>query len=420
MKSILLTILFVLVYHSCSGQRIEEVKYQLSIAKHDTTRAKLLAELANLYRTNNIDSALYQAGKGVTAFKDSLSRASNIQVIQATIAREKARQKDIENVKISYQNQLRQYALFAAIGASFLLSFILYRHNRQKQKANAVLEKALTDLKTTQTQLVQKEKMASLGELMAGIAHDIQNPLNFVNNFSELSAELIGELKDEVQAGHTDDVLTLANDLTRNINKITHHGKRASGIVKGMLDHSRINTSERLPTNINSLVDEQLRLAYQGLEANVRPGSTRTERVQFACEVVTDFDPLVPELIVAPQEIGRVLLNLYNNAFYAVRQKQKLTSTDYRPTVWVRTKRTNEQVELWVRDNGTGIPENVRGKIFQPFFTTKPTGEGTGLGLSLSYDIITTGHGGGLTVNSCPGEFSEFCITLPILSLATT
>jgi signal transduction histidine kinase len=269
----------------------------------------------------------------------------------------------------------------------------------EKQK----LETTLAELRATQAQLIQKEKLASLGELTAGIAHEIQNPLNFVNNFSEVSAELVDELKEEAQTGRTDEVLALAEDLTQNLQKIRQHGGRASAIVRGMLEHSRASTGERQPTDLNALADEYLRLAYHGLRAKDKA---------FNVTVNTDFAPDLAPVNVVPGDIGRVLLNLLNNAFYAVGQRQQMGPISYVPTVWVRTQRTGTGVVLRVADNGTGIPEAVKAKIFQPFFTTKPTGQGTGLGLSLSYDIITKGHGGTLTVESVEGEGAEFIITL--------
>ena len=275
----------------------------------------------------------------------------------------------------------------------------------QTEKKRA--EDALTELRITQTQLIQKEKLASLGELTAGIAHEIQNPLNFVNNFSEVSAELVTELEEEQQKPNRDTNLEadLLGDLKQNLQKITHHGGRASAIVKGMLEHSRTSPGEREPTDFNALADEYLRLAYQGLRAKDK---------NFNADLKTDFAAEVGQVEVIPQEIGRVLLNLYNNAFYAVREKQQSAPATYQPTVWVSTKQTDKQVEIRVRDNGTGISDAVKAKIFQPFFTTKPTGEGTGLGLSLSYDIITKGHGGAISVDSHEGEGTEFVVSLPI------
>ena len=268
------------------------------------------------------------------------------------------------------------------------------------------LEATIHELKTTQAQLIQKEKMASLGEITAGIAHEIQNPLNFVNNFSEVSTELVGELREEEAKSEPDAKLIgeLLADLTQNLQKIVHHGGRASRIVNGMLDHSRTGTGERYPTDVNALANQYLHLGYQGWVGKDQ---------HFTCELVTDFDPNLGSVDLIPQDMGRVLLNLLNNAFYAVSQRPDGAGTEYKSTVWVSTKRAQRTVEIRVKDNGIGIPDAVKTKIFQPFFTTKPTGEGTGLGLSLSYDIVTKGHGGSLTVNSLQSQFTEFLISLP-------
>ncbi|KAA9038220.1 hypothetical protein FW778_14570 [Ginsengibacter hankyongi] len=270
-------------------------------------------------------------------------------------------------------------------------------------------EDALNELRAMQKQLIQSEKMASLGELTAGIAHEIQNPLNFVNNFSEVSKELLDEMKTELDNGNADDAKEIANDVIQNLEKINHHGKRADAIVKGMLQHSRVSTGVKEPTDINALADEYLRLSYHGLRAKDK---------SFNSEMQTDFDETLEKVNIIPQDIGRVLLNLYNNAFYAVQQKQKEAAeqrlaTRYVPTVWVSTKKISDKVLLTVKDNGNGIPQKVVDKIFQPFFTTKPTGEGTGLGLSLSYDIVKA-HGGEIKVNTIEGEFTEFVIQLPV------
>lgn len=261
------------------------------------------------------------------------------------------------------------------------------------------------ELKASQAQLIQKEKLASLGELTAGIAHEIQNPLNFVNNFSDVSQELMIELRAEVAKGDLDEVKAIAQDVQQNLHKIHQHGERASRIVKGMLEHSRASTGERQLTDVNALVDEYLRLAYQG---------QRVKDKNFTCELVTDLDPALGQVNLVPQEMGRVLLNLYNNAFYAIweRAKQGIDG-EYEPKIEVLTKQENGQVVIQVQDNGGGIPEPVKAKIFQPFFTTKPPGEGTGLGLSLSYDMVTKGHGGSLTVSSQVGAGSTFTIHLP-------
>ncbi|QIP13673.1 sensor histidine kinase [Spirosoma aureum] len=324
--------------------------------------------------------------------------------------------------QLQNQAQQRTYLLSGVGLLLVLLGFIVYGYT-QKQKANTVLqrqkeeinqksnqlEQSLAELKATQTQLIQKEKMASLGELTAGIAHEIQNPLNFVNNFSEVSAELVTELEEE-QLKHDRDTELEAEilvDLKQNLQKINHHGGRASAIVRGMLEHARSSTGEKRFTDLNALADEYLKLAYHGLKAKDK---------EFNAELITDFLPDLSKLEVIPQEIGRVLLNLYNNAFYAVKEKQTKTPSDYQPTVTVSTTQRNGYTEIRVSDNGVGMPESVKAKIFQPFFTTKPTGEGTGLGLSLSYDIVTKGHGGSLTVESLEGESTAFVIQLPTLS----
>lgn len=268
------------------------------------------------------------------------------------------------------------------------------------------LRGALAELRQTQAQLVQSEKMASLGELTAGIAHEIQNPLNFVNNFAEVSAELVTELEEERHKPTRDPELEaeLLADLKQNLVKITQHGGRAASIVRGMLEHSRTSSGERIPTDVNQLADEYLRLAYHGLRAKDK---------SFNATLLPDFDPALPPVKVIAQDLGRVLLNLLSNAFYAVRQRQLRGEAGYAPTVSISTRKVGERVEIQVRDNGMGIPIAVQPKIFQPFFTTKPTGEGTGLGLSLSYDIITQGHGGTLAVASQEGGFTEFLISLP-------
>jgi signal transduction histidine kinase len=266
------------------------------------------------------------------------------------------------------------------------------------------LEKTLVELKTTQTQLIQSEKMASLGELTAGIAHEIQNPLNFVNNFSEVSAELVDELGEELDKGNLEEAKGIAADVKQNLEKIRHHGKRADGIVKGMLEHSRTSTGQKQPTDLNKLADEYLRLAYHGLRAKDK---------SFNAELVMHFDENLPLTNVIPQDMGRVLLNLFNNAFYAVNQKSKTAGADYKPTVEVVTSCAEGKVFVSVKDSGPGIPDSIKDKIMQPFFTTKATGEGTGLGLSLSYDIVVKGHGGNMQFNGKEGELTEFIVSLP-------
>jgi len=285
---------------------------------------------------------------------------------------------------------------------------------------NETLEREVAErtaeLKASQAQLIQSEKLASLGELTAGIAHEIQNPLNFVNNFAEVSAEMLDDMKADLQAGKTAEAAEIADDLQVNLQKINHHGQRASAIVKGMLEHSRASTGVKAPTDLNALADEYLRLAYHGLRAK---DST------FNATMETHFDPDLPRVEVIPQDIGRVLLNLINNAFYAVNEKAKQGIEGYQPMVIVSTRlrltsaelsnrrsATESAIEISIQDNGNGIPDAIKDKIFQPFFTTKPTGQGTGLGLSLAYDIVTKGHGGSIEVNSVPNEGTEFVIRL--------
>ncbi|WP_411893726.1 ATP-binding protein [Winogradskyella sp. A2] len=267
------------------------------------------------------------------------------------------------------------------------------------------LEHTLDNLRTTQKQLIQSEKMASLGELTAGIAHEIQNPLNFVNNFSDVSKELLEEMIEELEKGDMEEVKAIMDDVVQNLDKINHHGQRADSIVKGMLQHSRASGDKKEPTDINALADEYLRLAYHGLRAKDK---------SFNAELVTDFDDSIQNINIIPQDVGRVILNLLTNAFYVVNEKKKTGIEGYKPTVSISTKRIKDFVEISVEDNGNGMPESVKEKIFQPFFTTKPTGEGTGLGLSLSYDIITKGHGGKLKVKSDQGKGTIFKIELPI------
>lgn len=271
---------------------------------------------------------------------------------------------------------------------------------RQKNE----LQETVQLLQATQEQLIQQEKLASLGELTAGIAHEIQNPLNFVNNFSEVSMELADEMAQELKAGNTDDAIDIAADIKTNLEKICQHGRRADGIVKGMLQHSRKSTGVKEDVNINAIADEYLRLAYHGLRAKDK---------SFNAEMVTDFatDPLIANVIA--QDIGRVLLNLFTNAFYATHEKRKTAGETYKPLVSVKTQMLNNDLVIKVRDNGTGIPESIRNKILQPFFTTKPAGEGTGLGLSLSYDMIAKAHGGKMDIDSVEGEYTEFTVHLP-------
>ncbi|MGB5498465.1 MAG: ATP-binding protein [Maribacter sp.] len=318
-----------------------------------------------------------------------------------------------QNIK-EQENKTQRFWIISIAGAflsALLVSLILYRNNKNRQKANLLLEKqkeriqdTLTELKSTQSQLIQSEKMASLGELTAGIAHEIQNPLNFVNNFSEVNEELLAEMKEELDKGNIEDAKSIANDAIDNQQKINHHGKRADAIVKAMLQHSRSSSGKKEPNDINALCDEYLRLAYHGLRAKDK---------SFNATMKTDFDETIGKINIIPQDIGRVVLNLITNAFYAVNDRKKLEQTGFEPTVTVGTKKVGEKVLISVKDNGSGIPKKVLAKIFQPFFSTKPTGQGTGLGLSLSYDIIKT-HGGEISVISDAGKGTTFTIALPV------
>ncbi|NDP27620.1 MAG: hypothetical protein GZ087_09375 [Flavobacterium sp.] len=307
------------------------------------------------------------------------------------------------------------YVIYGLIFIVMVLSVDRFQRKRLLEKERAMakeielaqakeIEKAYHKLKETQAQLIQSEKMASLGELTAGIAHEIQNPLNFINNFAEVSNELIDEMKEEFKKGATDEGFAIADDISKNLEKINYHGKRADGIVKGMLQHSRAGNNVKEPTNINTLADEYLRLAYHGLRAKDK---------SFNAELETHFDVNLPKINVIPQDIGRVLLNLFTNAFYATHHKQKATSKEYKPSVSVTTALKNKIVEITVKDNGMGIPDAIKAKIMQPFFTTKPAGEGTGLGLSLSYDIVVKSHGGTISIDSKENEYTIFTIRLP-------
>ena len=363
----------------------------------------------NLYlvyqQRNQFDSAYKYLGL-TQRTNDSINRAKieSLAEFQKLTLNEQQRLQHTEKEKIAYQNKVRTYVMLAGISVLLLLAIIFYRNNRQKHKAKIKIEKAYDDLKATQQQLIQSEKMASLGELTAGIAHEIQNPLNFVNNFSDINAELVEEAKQEMEKGNVDEVKSILSDIKANEEKISHHGKRADAIVKGMLQHSRTNSGKKEPTDINALADEYLRLAYHGIRAKDKFFNATTK---------TDLDNSIEKINVSSQDLGRVILNLINNAFYAVDEKKKQNNNGYEPTVTISTKKQNGKVEIKVIDNGNGIPQKVVDKIFQPFFTTKPTGQGTGLGLSLAYDIIKA-HGGEIKVNTKEGEGSEFIIQLRI------
>jgi two-component system NtrC family sensor kinase len=381
--------------------------YETSLNGAFTERIYPSLLLSRLYEIQNNDSALKYSLIYYTT-KDSVQNNDKIVRAQAMAFSQEQKTQEAEAQKNAYQRRLLYYLFAAIIIFLLLLSFIFWRNNRLKLKANTVLKKTLNDLKSTQSQLIQSEKMASLGELTAGIAHEIQNPLNFVNNFSEVSKELLDEMKTELNKGNTEDAKVIADDVIQNLEKINHHGKRAEAIVKGMLQHSQSSTGKKELTDINALADEYLRLSYHGLRAK--------DKI-FNSTLNTDFDISFEKINIIPQDIGRVLLNLYNNAFYAVAEKTKEGGNNYEPTVSVKTLLLSSPlgvrgISISVSDNGNGIPQKVLDKIFQPFFTTKPTGQGPGLGLSLSYDIVKA-HGGEIKVETRESESTIFTIELP-------
>jgi signal transduction histidine kinase len=402
-----------MLYANRSLNGLKDLGYRYSPGNRNTI-SKAYENLYKAYMLNNKPDSVLKYLQFTLSAKDSLNKAKfdNLAKFQALTLEEQFRLQKLEEEKANTKNRIRTYSLLAGVLVLLVIGFILYRNNRQKQKANIVLESTLSNLKSAQSQLIQSEKMASLGELTAGIAHEIQNPLNFVNNFSEVNKELISELKEEIEKGDLEEIMAIANDIEGNEEKIHHHGQRASGIVKGMLEHSRTSDGKKELTDLNALADEYLRLAYHGLRAKDN---------SFNADFKTEFDESLPKVNVVPQDIGRVLLNLINNAFFAVNQKSNRhsdpehsegeESENYQPKVVVSTRRLGGKIEITVKDNGPGIPAEIKDKIFQPFFTTKPTGSGTGLGLSLSYDIVKA-HGGELKVETKEGEGSEFIIQL--------
>lgn len=387
---------FVLDYINVSVHPIFENIIEARKARKSYVLTKLEGkELTSYYRTMSTYS-------GITNKKQDLSSeyyysfffsAGTINVVSG-----KALTKEETDI------MLRMANVFGLIYTRFL---DLKRSEEQAVLINEekkTLEATLANLKITQHQLIQSEKMASLGELTAGIAHEIQNPLNFVNNFSEVNKELLTEMNEEIAKGNYEQVKTIAEDIAANEEKINFHGKRADAIVKSMLQHSRSSSGKKELADINLLCDEYLRLSYHGLRAKDK---------SFNAKFETDFDTTLQKINIVPQEIGRVILNLINNAFYSVSDKKKTNPEGYEPTVTISTRNLDDKAEIRIKDNGNGVPKKVVDKIFQPFFTTKPTGEGTGLGLSMSYDIITKGHNGELTVETKEGEFAEFIIKLP-------
>ncbi|RAI94857.1 tetratricopeptide repeat-containing sensor histidine kinase [Algoriphagus yeomjeoni] len=393
---------------------------------------EIYQNLAESYALAGNYKAAYENEVNVKSVKEIIAKTSTEKMIQQLqfefqLDKKEAeieilqKDKDLKNAAVFNQRIIIIASLVALI-LFVIISIYLYRNNLGKQKANRLLhfqkeeiraqreiaESAYDKLISTQALLIQSEKMASLGELTAGIAHEIQNPLNFVNNFSELSAELVEEMNEELEKGEIDEAKAIGKDLKANLYKINSHGKRADSIVKGMLEHSRTNSGEKSLTDINTLADEFLRLSYHGIRAKDK---------SFNSDFKLELDPLIPKINIIGKDIGRVILNLVNNAFYACAERRKSSdkdgADDYHPMVIVSTKQSLNGVELSVKDNGNGIPDSIKEKIFQPFFTTKPTGKGTGLGLSLSYDIVKA-HGGDFRVQSSVGKGTEMTIFLPI------
>jgi two-component system, NtrC family, sensor kinase len=366
--------------------------------------------LSFIYDAISVDSALKYM-KIMSAAKDEAFDQAKVREFQNVGLDDERRQRELEKESIRLRNQVKFYSLVAALVVFFIIALIFWRNNKHKQRANQLLktqkekaESTLIALKAAQAQLIQSEKMASLGELTAGIAHEIQNPLNFVNNFSEVNKELLTEMNEEIEKGNIDEVRAIAKAISDNEEKINHHGKRADSIVKGMLQHSRHTDGKKEPTDINKMADEYLRMAYHGLKVKDK---------LFNATLDTSYDDSIGNIDIVPQDFGRVFLNLINNAFYAVNEKKKMNMEGYDPAVSIVTKRNSDKVEICVTDNGNGIPQKIVDKIFQPFFTTKPTGQGTGLGLSLAYDIVKA-HGGEIKVKTKESEGSIFTIQLPV------
>jgi two-component system, NtrC family, sensor kinase len=397
-------------------------RYGFSLAEKIHARLELrnaAATLSDIYVAKGDYKQAWHFSQLSRALTDSLASNEDRRKLSVTLVQTELENQKQQRLLLSRENEIKQQQLNTgriltniSVGGAIVLALvaiIIFRNYRQKKKANNLLEvqkqeiqSTLSELKSTQAQLIQSEKMASLGELTAGVAHEIQNPLNFVNNFSDINKDLLAEIKEEISKGNKEEANAMVDTLIENEQKINHHGKRAEGIVKGMLQHSRSGSGTKELTDINRLADEYLRLAYHGFRA-------REKNIDISVE--SELDPGIGLVSIVQQDIGRVLLNLFNNAFYAVQEKLKTVDGVYRPVVKVVTRKLGKQIEISVKDNGNGIPSKIIDKIFQPFFTTKPTGQGTGLGLSLSYDIIKA-HGGDIKVSSEEGMGSEFEIIL--------
>src|SRR5579871_3572791 len=400
-----------------TGQSDSAIYYGQMVAQSTNPqleRNNLLEALSNLaeaYKAKGEKDSAIKYIELTHSLKDSLFNRAKDREVQNITFTQSLKEQEILSEQLKFKSKVQLYTLLAGLFVLLLIAGILWRNNKHKQKANVLLqeqkqkvETTLKELRSTQSQLIQSEKMASLGELTAGIAHEIQNPLNFVNNFSEVNNELIEELKNQKSKLKNEEQDEILDNIFQNNEKISYHGKRADAIVKGMLQHSRSSTSVKESTDINALAEEYLRLAYHGLRAKDKT---------FNATLQTDFDNSIERVNIIPQEMGRVILNLLTNAFYAVNEKRKLSPGNYQPIVKVSTKKLNDKIEIRVEDNGNGISKKIIDKIFQPFFTTKPPGKGTGLGLSLSYDIVKS-HGGEIKAESKENESSVFIVELPI------
>ncbi|HLX93918.1 MAG TPA: ATP-binding protein [Puia sp.] len=368
-----------------------------------TVKLDALGLLAAVYKLrHNTDSVAKYLDLTIET-KDSLFNTRKVIEMQNIAFNETLRQQEIKEKQEQYKSRLRTYGLAGGLIVVVLIAGILYRNNRQKQKAKVKIEEAYKKLKNTQAQLIQSEKMASLGELTAGVAHEIQNPLNFVNNFSEVNMELLTEAQAELDRGDLPELKSILNMITENQGKISNHGKRAAGIVKGMLLHSRAGAGEKTLADLNTIVDECLKLSYHNM---------RTKDKSFGVKIDADFDQSIGKFEFIPQDMVRLFVNLFNNAFYAVAEKRRQLPNEYVPEIFISTRKVDHSVLVIIKDNGMGIPDKIRDKIFQPFFTTKPTGQGTGLGLSLSYDIVKA-HGGDIRMKTEESRYTEFTIILP-------
>jgi signal transduction histidine kinase len=370
--------------------------------------------LVELYKSKEMPDSALKYMQAMVAAKDSIfsqTRANQFLLISFD---EKQRQREIEIAQTAYRNKIRILVMAGLLTVFLLLAGILYRNNLQRRKTNnqlqvqkKELESTLQTLQSTQKQLIQSEKMASLGEITAGIAHEIQNPLNFVNNFSEVNGELAQELTDALDSGNAEQAKELASDIRQNADKISQHGKRADAIVKSMLMHAGASSGQKTMSDINALLNECFQIAYY---------NGRAKNKSFNLTRHDSIDDGLPKINIQAQDMSRALLNVFNNAIYSLSLKKSLKERleePYEPAVWISTKANKDSIEIRIRDNGTGIPENISNKILQPFFTTKPTGEGTGLGLSLTHDIICKLHNGALKFMSEEGEYAEFVIQLP-------